>query len=40
MIEMCMNGKQMCMRPVNCVFKNLGKSINTIYEEYQSIYFC
>lgn len=34
MIEMCANGKQLCSKPVNCVFKNLGKSINTIYDEF------
>ncbi len=34
MIEMCRNGKDLCSRPVNCIFKNAGKTINTPGDEF------
>ncbi len=34
MIEMCKNGKELYSRPVNCKFTNLGKIINSPFEEY------
>jgi tetratricopeptide (TPR) repeat protein len=34
MIEMCRNGKDLCANPVKCVFKNVGKSINTSGDEF------
>ncbi|MBL0032310.1 MAG: PD40 domain-containing protein [Bacteroidetes bacterium] len=34
LIEMCGNGKLHVASPVNVTFTNLGKTINTIYEEY------
>ena len=34
LIEMCANGKDLVSKPVKCTFTNLGKNINTIYEEY------
>ncbi len=37
MIEMCNNGKELTAKPVNCKFVNMGKSINSIYDEYNPI---
>lgn len=34
MIEMCGNGKELCSKPVNCTFTNLGKPVNSAFEEY------
>ncbi|MCY7409455.1 MAG: hypothetical protein LH473_04225, partial [Chitinophagales bacterium] len=34
LIEMCGNGKLLVASPVNVTYTNLGKTINTIYEEY------
>ncbi len=34
LIEMCGNGKLHVASPVNVTFTNLGKTVNTIYEEY------
>ncbi|MBL0064003.1 MAG: PD40 domain-containing protein [Bacteroidetes bacterium] len=34
LIEMCNNGKQLCATKVNVTFTNMGKGINTPYEEY------
>ena len=34
MIEMCINGKDLCANPVNCVFRNAGKNINLSYPDY------
>jgi hypothetical protein len=34
MIEMCQNGKVLCSKPVNCSFTNIGKIINSPFEEY------
>lgn len=34
LIEMCNNGKALAANPVNVTFTNLGKAINTPYEEY------
>lgn len=34
LIEMCGNGKNLIANPVNVTFTNLGKTINTPYEEY------
>ena len=33
-IEMCMNGKELSAHPVNVQFTNLGKSVNSMYEDY------
>ncbi len=34
LIEMCNNGKELMQHPVSCTFRNLGKGINSTYEEY------
>ena len=34
LIEMCYNGKELSSKPVNCTFTNLGKNINSTFEEY------
>lgn len=34
MIENCNNAKELIQHPVNCNFSNIGKSVNTMYEEY------
>ncbi len=34
MIDMCKNGKELSANPINCKFTNLGKTINTPFEEY------
>lgn len=34
MIEMCSNGKELIKNPVNVKYTNLGKTINTPYEDY------
>lgn len=33
-IEMCNNGKQLVSQPVDVTYTNLGKNINTIFDEY------
>lgn len=37
LIEMCNNGKELVSKPVDCVFSNLGKTINSAYEEYNPV---
>lgn len=37
LIENCNNGKELSSHPVNCKFTNLGKNINTAYEEYNPV---
>ena len=34
MIEMCINAKELTSDPVHCTFTNLGKNINSPFEEY------
>lgn len=34
MIEYCNNAKELTAKPINCTYTNLGKVINTVYEEY------
>ena len=34
MIEMCINGKELSSNPVHCTFTNLGRNINSPFEEY------
>lgn len=34
LLEMCQNGKDLVSRPVDLTFSNIGKTINTIYDEY------
>ncbi len=34
LLEMCSNGKLLVAQPIDVSFENLGKSINTIYDEY------
>jgi hypothetical protein len=34
MIEMCNNGKTLTANPVNCKYTNLGKTVNTPFDEY------
>ncbi|TAH42988.1 MAG: hypothetical protein EYC69_03955 [Bacteroidetes bacterium] len=34
LMEMCDNGKEICRNPLNVSFENMGKFINTSYDEY------
>ncbi len=34
LMEMCDNGKEICKNPLNVSFENMGKLINTSYDEY------